>query len=76
MFCKETFGERFKKNDVKNIWKDIAGNRTDVNQNYFSQVFSKYNGWEKQKNAIDEEFPKDDWQYEDYNIIQGTTMRS
>jgi hypothetical protein len=52
------------------------GDKSSINQNDFISIFSKYKGWSNEKNPIDAEYPKDDWKYQDHNIIKGTTYRS
>ena len=34
-FAEETFGQRFKKIDLKNIWRNIAGNSSTISHEEF-----------------------------------------
>ena len=52
------------------------GDKSSINQSDFMNIFSKYNGWSNEKNPINSQYPKDDWKYQDHNIIKGTTYRS
>lgn len=68
------FRGRFQPSEVKNIWKNVAGGHDVIDQ----ALFKKLNGhlWSSQDNSVDKEFPKDGWQYQDFSIIKGTTVRS
>ena len=70
----EFFRGRFENSDVKNIWKNIAGGRDTLD----GAQFKKLNGhlWRSDDNAVEREYPKDGWQYQDFSIIKGTTIRS
>jgi hypothetical protein len=68
------FRGRFQPSECKNVWKNIAGGRDEINQ----EQFKKINGhlWKGLDSSVEKEFPKDGWQYQDFSIIKGTTVRS
>lgn len=73
-FTEEVFGTRFKKLDVKNIWRNIAGSASTLSLQEFEARMEGV--WADSSSAVDKEFPRDDWQYEDFSIIKGTTLRN
>lgn len=73
-FVEELFGNRFKKVDAKNIWRNLAAGKNQLSLVTFRENFGEE--WTNSINPIDREFPKDDWQYEDYSIIKGTQTRT
>ena len=60
-FTEEAFGNRFKKVDVKNIWRNIAGSASSLSMQEFEERIK--GEWGVSNNSIDKEFPRDEWQY-------------
>ena len=52
------------------------GDKYTVSQNEFADLFSKYDNWNSERGAVDSEYPKDDWKYQDFKIIKGTSVRN
>lgn len=70
----ELFGGRFQESDCRNIWNTLAGGRDTLELAAFQKSFG--DAWEGEENAVEQEFKKDSWQYQDFSIIKGTTTRS
>ena len=52
----------------------MVGNDRNLSLSQFLKRYSKE--WVTMDRSIDKVFPQDSWQYEDFSIIKGTTMRS
>ena len=70
----EFFKDRFQPSDSKNIWKTLAGGREQLDLPQFKKLHDHL--WKAQDDSVDRQFPKDSWQYQDFSIIKGTTVRS
>lgn len=73
-FVEELFGSRFKKSDIANIWKNLSAGKGTISLAEFQERIGE--DWKKLGHPIDAEYPRDDWQYEDYTIIKGTQIRN
>jgi Ca2+-binding EF-hand superfamily protein len=71
---KEIFGNRFLEDDIKEIWSQIAGREDSLNAQSFAVLIN--NKGSKMGRAIDKHYPRDDWAYQDFDIIKGTVSRS
>jgi hypothetical protein len=68
------FADRFQESDALDIWRNLSGGKEVVDLAQLTRLHGHL--WSVSDSAVEQEFPKDSWQYQDFSIIKGTTVRS
>jgi hypothetical protein len=56
------------------IWKNLSGGKEGVDLAQLIRLHGHL--WSFSNSAVEQELPKDCWQYQDFSIIKGTTVWS